>query len=173
MIASDDPRLQIARKVAERLRRIELRNRARAHRLNKTRRRDDRIEIEAVDFVQTVIDWNGCCCLCCKEIDLTLPGTDNDGLTLEHMVSLAQGGSHTARNIGPAHRRCNMKKANEKDGPGAAKIKRRQGIKGPRARKARREAGGKVRLKPAHYISRLSKHHPNYVGRGFGKKEER
>ncbi|HAJ45603.1 MAG TPA: hypothetical protein DCL54_03365 [Alphaproteobacteria bacterium] len=145
MVAPDDPRLQIARKLADRLKRIEVRNRARAHRINKTRRRDDKIEIEVVDFVQKVIDWNGCCCICCTEIDLTLPGTDNEGLTLEHMVSLAQGGSHTSRNIGPAHRRCNMKKANEKDGPGAAKIKRRLGLKGPRARKAKAIAQGRYR----------------------------
>lgn len=137
MIEPSDPRIPMAKALAERLKRVEQRNRQRAHKINRAREVWDRIEIEVVDFVQVVIDWNGCCCICQTEINLTLPGTDNEGLTLEHMVSLGQGGSHTARNVGPAHRSCNLAKVAVKDGPGAAKIKRRLGLTGPKARKAK------------------------------------
>ena len=162
MLAPDDPRHLITKKLADRLKSVEYRNRRRAHTMNKSLPRNQWVEIEVVDFVEIVVKWNGCCCLCQSEIDLILPGSDDDGLTLEHMVSLAQGGSHTARNIGPAHRRCNMHKAAKKDGPGAAKIKRRQGITGQKARKARAIAKGTYRGIKAPRVSVLSKTHPQY-----------
>lgn len=154
--------LFISKRLAARLKTVESRNRARAHAINRRLPKRDHVEIEIVDFVQIVLDWNGCCCICQQEIDLALPGTDMDGLTLEHMVSLAQKGGHIARNIGPAHRRCNQKKADEKDGPAAAKIKRRLGLTGPKARKRRREAKGLVKKKPPGWVSPLSKSHKSY-----------
>lgn len=135
------PPLVLTQKQLHRFARVELANRQRAIKA--------KVAVEKVNFAQIIIDWNGCCGLCCQEIDLALPGSHNDGLTLEHLHSLGQGGGHVTRNIVPAHRRCNMKKANEKDGPGAAKIKRRQGLKGPKARKARAIAAGRHKPMPS------------------------
>jgi len=131
------PPLVLTQKQQHRFARQELANRQRAIKAG--------VKAEKVNFAQIIIDWNGCCGLCCMEIDLTLPGSHNDGLTLEHLHSLGQGGGHVTRNIVPAHRRCNLEKAHRKDGPGAAKIKRRQGIKGQRARRERKKAAGKYK----------------------------
>ncbi len=131
------PPLVLTQKQLHRFARVELANRQRAIKA--------KVPVEKVNFAQIIIDWNGCCGLCCKEIELALPGSHNDGLTLEHLHSIGQGGGHVTRNIVPAHRRCNLEKAHRKDGPGAAKIKRRQGIKGQRARRERKIAAGKYK----------------------------
>ena len=162
------PPLELTRAMAYRFNRAELSNRQRVHRLNKKRRPNDQIEVEKVDFPAIVIAWNGCCGLCCMEIDLTLPGSHDDGLTLEHLHSLGQGGGHIKRNIVPAHRRCNLDKAAKKDGPGAAKIKRRLGLKGQRARRERKKAAGKYKPIPSRPFQSASK-----IPRLGGDKEKR
>jgi len=151
------PPLELTRAMAYRFNRAELSNRQRVHRLNKKRRPNDQIEVEKVDFPAIVIAWNGCCGLCCMEIDLTLPGSHDDGLTLEHLHSIGQGGGHVARNIVPAHRRCNLDKAAKKDGPGAAKIKRRLGLKGQTARRERKKVAGKYKPIPSRPLRSGSK----------------
>lgn len=113
----------------KRLNAMEYRNRKRAEGMD--------CHAEPVDFPAIVIAYNGCCCICQQEIDLTLPGTDPEGVTLEHIISLGQGGKHTADNIGQAHRRCNLEKSHRLDTPKAAKIRRLRGETGQRARRER------------------------------------
>lgn len=48
---------------------------------------------------------NGMCCICGNWV----PRTD---ATIEHLYPLSRGGSHTLRNVGTAHNRCNNVKGN-------------------------------------------------------------
>lgn len=89
---------------------------------NRRRARKMGAEAVAVDFVKIVCDSGALCCICGSEIDIVLPGTDNKGLTLEHPISLGQGGHHAPDNVRPAHRECNFRKNNEFDTPAAAKV---------------------------------------------------
>lgn len=91
---------------------------------NRKRARDYGAETCPVDFVRIVIDYGCKCCICFEPINPELPGTDAEGLTLEHIIALGQGGHHVASNIGPAHKRCNEAKNNQLDTPKAAKITR-------------------------------------------------
>jgi 5-methylcytosine-specific restriction endonuclease McrA len=68
--------------------------------------------------LQEVFDqWGVDCHLCNTPIDLTAPrrvgkqGWEN-GLHLDHLISLSNGGSDTLDNIRPAHGKCNIKKGN-------------------------------------------------------------
>lgn len=77
-----------------------------------------------VNFPAIIIDYDAKCCICFEPIDIELSGHDQEGLTLEHMIALGQGGHHVTSNIGPAHRRCNEAKNNQEDTPKAAKVTR-------------------------------------------------
>lgn len=52
----------------------------------------------------------GRCGLCHRHIDLTLPGTDPMGATIDHIIPISKGGEHSRRNVQIAHRLCNMRK---------------------------------------------------------------
>lgn len=68
--------------------------------------------------LQQVFDkWGIDCHLCQKPIDLTAPrrvgrkGWEN-GLHIDHLISLSNGGSDALDNVRPAHGYCNIKKGN-------------------------------------------------------------
>ena len=54
--------------------------------------------------------FSGSCELCWELVDLSLSGLDPRGPTLDHIVPLAMGGSHTQDNLQLAHRLCNQRK---------------------------------------------------------------
>lgn len=60
-------------------------------------------------IVYTAHDWM--CCLCKEPIDPELRLPDLGAATLEHLVPLADGGTHTWDNVAPSHADCNFKKA--------------------------------------------------------------
>lgn len=51
------------------------------------------------------------CCICKGPIDPHRRMPDPLAATVEHRTPLAQGGTHTWDNVGPAHARCNFAKA--------------------------------------------------------------
>ena len=63
-------------------------------------------------LTDAVVARDGAIChLCTKPIDLTLSGHDLMGLTIDHVIPIARGGSHTLDNLKPAHRTCNARKS--------------------------------------------------------------
>ena len=53
------------------------------------------------------------CNICLEEINPKKRFPDLDAATVDHIVPLAQGGSHTWDNVRPAHARCNFSKGCE------------------------------------------------------------
>lgn len=59
-----------------------------------------------------LFDLFGWTCIVCKDpIDKRRRCPDWRAATIEHIVPLAHGGTHTWDNVGPAHYRCNQLKA--------------------------------------------------------------
>lgn len=52
------------------------------------------------------------CWLCKKPINKNLPRHHRMSATVEHIVPICLGGTHTWDNVAPAHALCNFKKAN-------------------------------------------------------------
>lgn len=50
------------------------------------------------------------CQLCEEAVNPSLPGNDRLGPTLDHIIPLARGGSHTRENVQLAHWICNIRK---------------------------------------------------------------
>jgi 5-methylcytosine-specific restriction endonuclease McrA len=64
-------------------------------------------EIDAL----TLFDLFGWTCIICKEpIDHRKRCPDWKAATIEHIVPLSKGGTHTWDNVAPAHYKCNMEK---------------------------------------------------------------
>jgi len=55
--------------------------------------------------------FNWTCYLCGNPIDRFRRCPDWHAATIEHLVPLAKGGTHTWDNVVPAHYRCNMNKS--------------------------------------------------------------
>lgn len=55
-----------------------------------------------------LFDWT--CIICKGEIDSRRRCPDWRAATIEHIVPIAKGGTHTWDNVGPAHYKCNMEK---------------------------------------------------------------
>lgn len=53
------------------------------------------------------------CHICQEPIDLGLPRTHKQGLTVDHVIPLSKGGTDTINNMKPAHWLCNIKKGNK------------------------------------------------------------
>jgi 5-methylcytosine-specific restriction endonuclease McrA len=53
---------------------------------------------------------NFLCRLCNEPVDMTLPANDNYAASIDHIIPLAKGGSHTYGNVQTAHRLCNSYK---------------------------------------------------------------
>lgn len=56
------------------------------------------------------------CCICHKPINKFLRVPDWNAATIDHFVPVSKGGTHTWDNVGPAHYRCNMDKADSREG---------------------------------------------------------
>lgn len=65
-------------------------------------------EIDSVTLFE-LFGWT--CIICKEEIDRRRRCPDWRAATVEHIVPLASGGTHTWDNVGPAHYKCNMDKA--------------------------------------------------------------
>lgn len=129
---------EVHNKTIDRLRDAERRNRVRA--------RKNGNEWEPVDFISILIGQCLKCCICGERMEWNLPGNDDQGITLEHDISLGQGGKHNAQNVKGAHRKCNIDKANAGDTKAAAKCKRVQGLTGQLKRRNERKADGRQEL---------------------------
>lgn len=73
------------------------------------------VENEKYTEAQVLEAYGTDCHICSKPIDLEAPRRTNqagweNGLHLDHLVSIAKGGSNTLENIRPAHGLCNTKK---------------------------------------------------------------
>lgn len=58
--------------------------------------------------VQVVNRDGNVCGRCGGRIDLSLPGSHPDGLTLGHIIPASKGGTDDLSNLRPEHRRCNL-----------------------------------------------------------------
>lgn len=65
---------------------------------------------ERIDYLAVLALHGPTCHICGENIDVRIGRMEQDGLTFDHVVPLAKGGSHTADNLKPAHRRCNVRK---------------------------------------------------------------
>lgn len=59
------------------------------------------------------------CALCGQPIDPDLPPDHPMSFTADHRTPVSKGGTHTARNLQAAHRRCNIRQGNRQKLPGA------------------------------------------------------
>jgi 5-methylcytosine-specific restriction endonuclease McrA len=73
-------------------------------RKHKIRKGDLIIKEDVFDF------FNWTCIVCDEEIDKTLEYPDKMSATLEHIVPLSKGGTHTWDNVAPSHLLCNGRK---------------------------------------------------------------
>jgi len=63
-------------------------------------------------LTSAVVERDGAVChICNAPIDIALSGRHQMGLTIDHVIPLARGGSHTLGNLKPAHRVCNQRKS--------------------------------------------------------------
>lgn len=68
-------------------------------------------------------DRDGWCCgICLKRIDRALPWPDPQSPSLDHVVPLSKGGTHTAANVRITHLRCNVARGNRGGGEQLALI---------------------------------------------------
>jgi 5-methylcytosine-specific restriction endonuclease McrA len=88
--------------------------------INEARRRARKLAVKSEKYTleQILTKWGTDCHLCRKPIDLTAQrrvGRDGweNGLHIDHLISLSNGGSDTLENVRPAHGYCNIKKNNK------------------------------------------------------------
>lgn len=73
-------------------------------------RRRARIRGTSVGPIDLDAIWTGICALCGGELDRALKHPDPLSPTIDHIVALARGGTHTQDNVQWAHRVCNLRK---------------------------------------------------------------
>lgn len=67
-----------------------------------------------------VVNRDGNACRRCGgRIDLSLPGSHPDGLTLGHIMPASKGGTDELANLAAEHRRCNLAAGARRDPPRA------------------------------------------------------
>lgn len=89
-----------------------------AHRSQHNVRRARKITngpIEPVSYFQVFQRDRGVCGLCSGDIDKNLKWPDPACGTLDHVIPLSRGGSHTYENVQLAHASCNSSKGNRID----------------------------------------------------------
>lgn len=86
-------------------------------RLGNHRRKAQKLNNGHSSYLESeVIELHGTMChICSKEIDMTAPRRSGApgwemGLQIDHVISLASGGSDSIENVKPAHGICNLKK---------------------------------------------------------------
>lgn len=70
------------------------------------------IEAEAISAAGVIARCGTTCHLCQEPIDLTVVRPDLMSFSIDHLVPLSAGGTHTYSNVAPAHLLCNMRKGN-------------------------------------------------------------
>lgn len=65
---------------------------------------------DKIDRIAVFEFHNWVCCVCKREIDKSLRLPDPGAATLEHVVPLSKGGTHSWENVAPSHHRCNSDK---------------------------------------------------------------
>jgi 5-methylcytosine-specific restriction endonuclease McrA len=68
---------------------------------------------EKIDHLAVFEAHEWICCLCKKQIDKRLRHPNLMAATLEHVVPISQGGTHTYDNVAPAHAICNFQKSDQ------------------------------------------------------------
>lgn len=86
------------------------------HRSIKKRVSKRKQQIRNGDFINShdvfeFYDW--VCIICNDGIDPDVPWPEKMSATLEHILPLSKGGTHTWDNVAPAHLLCNTRKDNE------------------------------------------------------------
>ena len=77
----------------------------------RSRRRRARIRGATIGFVdEAAVFACGVCYLCGLLIDMNLVWPDPMSKSIDHIVPLARGGSHTMDNLAPTHLHCNLEK---------------------------------------------------------------
>lgn len=67
-------------------------------------------EAEPISVAGVVDRYGTDCSICGNAIDMDLVRPNLMSFSIDHVVSLARGGSHTYANVAPAHLLCNMQK---------------------------------------------------------------
>ena len=81
----------------------------------KRRAREKAVDHEPYTWKDVIAKWGSDCHLCGKPIDLdaprwvAIPGWEN-GLHLDHVVRISEGGADTLANVKPSHGLCNIRK---------------------------------------------------------------
>lgn len=70
---------------------------------------------EEINHLEVFEAHNWVCCICNEKIDRRLRLPNLMAVTLEHIVPLCKGGTHTRDNVAPAHAKCNFQKADRLD----------------------------------------------------------
>jgi len=65
---------------------------------------------ESLDIFQVFEEENWICQICGDQCDPLLRDRDPDMVTIDHIIPVSKGGSHTRANVQTAHFRCNMEK---------------------------------------------------------------
>lgn len=60
------------------------------------------------------------CCICKRPINKFLRVPNYEAATVEHIIPISKGGTHTWDNVAPAHYGCNMGKGNSLEEPNKA-----------------------------------------------------
>lgn len=70
---------------------------------------------EKIDHLEVFESFGWICNICHTKIDKRLRKPNLMAATLEHIIPLARGGTHTRDNVAPAHALCNFTKADRLD----------------------------------------------------------
>lgn len=65
---------------------------------------------EKINCLEVFEAHNWVCNICKRQIDRRLRFPNLMAVTLEHIIPLSRGGTHTLDNVAPAHASCNFKK---------------------------------------------------------------
>ena len=89
------------------------------HRARHQRRRAQKLLVPADHIIDTNVftkdKW--ICGICNKSVDPNLRHPDPMCVSLDHIIPLSKGGSHTYDNVQCTHLRCNLSKGSKYDGP--------------------------------------------------------
>lgn len=75
-----------------------------------------------IDHLELFEMYDWICNICEQKIDRRLRKPNFYAATVEHVVPLAHGGTHTWDNVRPAHAICNFKKGDALDLPGLVQV---------------------------------------------------
>jgi len=116
-VSTDRSHVRCPRCEAAEIRRVAARTRARTQmKKDIGRARAAGVPFENVKRSEVYEKHNWTCGICGEEIDPTLDPADPKSLTLDHIVPISRGGAHTYANVQPAHRACNVAKADRLPG---------------------------------------------------------